>query len=67
MKKVQDIAVLEAEHKRLVEEIAANSPKSGPKMPGRTVPSGSSSKLVALNRQLSAVTLKIRLGKLANK
>ena len=67
MKKVQDFVGLEAEHKRLIAEIAALSPKSGPKLPGRAVPSGSSAKLVALNRQLATIALKLRLGKLKAK
>ncbi len=55
-----DMATLEAERARIVEQISVLSPEIGRQLPGRKLPSSAGSKLEALNRQLAVVNLKIR-------
>jgi hypothetical protein len=59
MTATNDVAALEAEMKRLSDEIAGLSPRGAPKVPGRPAPSGDSARLVTLNRQLATVKLKL--------
>ncbi len=58
MTEANEVEALEAELNRLMGEIASAQPKQS-RLPGKAMPSGSSAKLLALNRQLA--TLKLRL------
>ena len=57
---MSDVEDLLAEKQRLVDAIAAQQADMGRKSLGRPTPSSASVTLMNLNRQLSAVTMKIR-------
>ena len=55
-----DVNDLQAEQKRLTDAIAAQQADMGRKSLGRPTPSSASITLMNLNRQLAAVTMKLR-------
>jgi hypothetical protein len=57
---MSDLSTLEAERKRITDEIAALSPDIGRQLPGRKLPSAAGTKVDALNRQLAVVNLKLK-------
>jgi len=58
-----DIAALESERDAITASIAELGSKKSGMLPGRQVPNGSSAKLLALNRQLATVKLKLAQAK----
>ena len=56
-----DVNDLQAEQKRLTDAIAAQQADMGRKSLGRPTPSSASITLMNLNRQLAAVTMKLRM------
>ena len=58
--KMTDLETMLAEKARITAEIAALSADTGPKSPGRKVPSKASTQIDLLNKQLATLNMKIR-------